>query len=560
MRFTTACIKFDDAAHDNQLLVPRSLRAQDFSIDACPSRKRLSGHCFAAIHTGSGRSHEGGWGREERIKNLFHNISEGRRQVSEADVLKYAVDRGLPTDYVRPFFSGLIKNGGPLAAIAGRVNFEAFRNYVMARESALKRTFDALDNDGDGKISSTDMRAGLSHLAITCPNSRCCYRSRTSCVNYLLGTLGSKNKEPVDFSTFRRFFLLLPQQDMLVEYWLKAGDPACCDIGNHVSFTDERRKPAASPWGHLLAGAAAGAVSRTATAPLETLRLMAMTGALGGSGHAQQARAGGMLLAASELVRVAGWRSLYRGNLANVVRSAPQKALDFFAFDALKGALSRRAGPASSRPPLGTLETLVAAGAAGALSNAALYPLEVVRCRLATDATGVYRGMLQTFMMIARTEGPSAFYRGLVPSVAAILPEAAITYGLFDLLKRSYVNFSGQTEAGVLPSLMAGVFSAFMGQVVAYPLETVSRRMQVTKGTTGTLQAMRDILGNGGVRGLYRGLGAASVRVIPMAVVSFGTYEFIRMQYTKWEEWLEIQAATHEAHLLMQSEQLQCGV
>lgn len=69
--------------------------------------------------------------------------------------------------------------------------------------------------------------------------------------------------------------------------------------------------------------------------------------------------------------------------------------------------------------------------------------------------------------------------RGLGPSVAAILPEAAITYGLFDLLKRSYVVYSGGTEAGVLPSLAAGVLAAFTGQVVAYPLETVSRRMQV---------------------------------------------------------------------------------
>ena len=31
-----------------------------------------------------------------------------------------------------------------------------------------------------------------------------------------------------------------------------------------------------------------------------------------------------------------GWRALYRGNLLNVLRSAPQKALDFFTFDLYK--------------------------------------------------------------------------------------------------------------------------------------------------------------------------------------------------------------------------------
>lgn len=78
--------------------------------------------------------------------------------------------------------------------------------------------------------------------------------------------------------------------------------------------------------------------------------------------------------------------------------------------------------------------------------------------------------------------------RGVLPSVAAILPEAAITYGLFDLLKRAYVTYSGGAEAGVLPSLAAGVAAAFTGQVVAYPLETVSRRMQVQSPPVLVLQ------------------------------------------------------------------------
>ncbi len=36
---------------------------------------------------------------------------------------------------------------------------------------------------------------------------------------------------------------------------------------------------------------------------------------------------------------------------------------------------------------------------------------------------------------MAAAEGVGGLYRGLLPSAAAILPEAAITYGLFDTLK-----------------------------------------------------------------------------------------------------------------------------
>lgn len=50
---------------------------------------------------------------------------------------------------------------------------------------------------------------------------------------------------------------------------------------------------------------------------------------------------------------------------------------------------------------------------------------------------------------------------------------------MFDTLKRGYAKMSGRGEAGVLPSISFGVVSAFVGQLVAFPLETISRRMQV---------------------------------------------------------------------------------
>lgn len=84
-------------------------------------------------------------------------------------------------------------------------------------------------------------------------------------------------------------------------------------------------------------------------------------------------------------------------------------------------------------------------------------------------------------LQILKVEGTPALYAGLGPSIAAIIPEAAITYGMFDVLKKSYSQMRGVAEPPVVVSLAFGVSSAFMGQLVAYPLETVSRRMQVTR-------------------------------------------------------------------------------
>ena len=149
---------------------------------------------------------------------------------------------------------------------------------------------------------------------------------------------------------------------------------------------------------------------------METVRLLAMTGSIPQQLPLNQA--------ASEVVRRCGWRGLFRGNRVNVLKSAPQKALDFFAFDAYKAMLTQHV---PRMPRIVTVFT--AAGLAGVSSCAVLYPLEVVRTRMSLDFSGKYRGLVQTVRLIVRQEGLTALYRGFVPSAAAILPEAAITYG-----------------------------------------------------------------------------------------------------------------------------------
>jgi solute carrier family 25 (mitochondrial phosphate transporter), member 23/24/25/41 len=53
---------------------------------------------------------------------------------------------------------------------------------------------------------------------------------------------------------------------------------------------------------------------------------------------------------------------------------------------------------------------------------------QVVRSRLTLDAAGAHGGIARCVAAVA-AEGPGAFYRGLGPSLAAIAPEAAMTYG-----------------------------------------------------------------------------------------------------------------------------------
>lgn len=68
----------------------------------------------------------------------------------------------------------------------------------------------------------------------------------------------------------------------------------------------------------LLSGAVAGAISRTAVAPLETIRTHLMVGS-GGESTTQVFR---------DIMKHEGWKGLFRGNLVNVIRVAPARAVE----------------------------------------------------------------------------------------------------------------------------------------------------------------------------------------------------------------------------------------
>ena len=68
----------------------------------------------------------------------------------------------------------------------------------------------------------------------------------------------------------------------------------------------------------LLSGALSGAVSRTAVAPLETIRTHLMVGTCGHT----------FPEVFHHIMHTEGWRGLFRGNGVNVIRVAPSKAIE----------------------------------------------------------------------------------------------------------------------------------------------------------------------------------------------------------------------------------------
>lgn len=265
----------------------------------------------------------------------------------------------------------------------------------------------------------------------------------------------------------------------------------------------------------LISGAIAGAVSRTAVAPLETIRTHLMVGS---SGHSTTE-------VFRDIMQTDGWTGLFRGNLINVIRVAPSKAVELFTYDTVNKHLSSKPG---EQPKVPIPPSLIAGACAGVSSTILTYPLELVKTRL-TIQRDVYNGIVDAFVKIIREEGASELYRGLAPSLIGVIPYAATNYCAYDTLRKAYRKVFKQEKIGNMETLLIGSLAGAISSTATFPLEVARKHMQAgaVSGRVykNVFHALASILEQEGVQGLYRGLGPSCVKLMPAAGISFMCYE-----------------------------------
>lgn len=278
----------------------------------------------------------------------------------------------------------------------------------------------------------------------------------------------------------------------------------------------------------LVSGAIAGAVSRTCVAPLETIRTHLMVGSNGDS----------MSEVFQSIMKTEGWMGLFRGNFVNVIRVAPSKAIELFAFDTAKKFLTPKADESPKTP---FPASLIAGALAGVSSTLCTYPLELIKTRL-TIEKDVYDNFLHAFVKILREEGPSELYRGLTPSLIGVVPYAATNYYAYDTLKKFYRKTFKQEEISNIATLLIGSAAGAISSTATFPLEVARKQMQV--GAVGGRQVYKNvfhalycIMEKEGIGGLYKGLGPSCIKLMPAAGISFMCYEACKKILVEDEEY-----------------------
>jgi solute carrier family 25 phosphate transporter 23/24/25/41 len=189
---------------------------------------------------------------------------------------------------------------------------------------------------------------------------------------------------------------------------------------------------------------------------------------------------------------------------ANVVKIAPESAIKLTVNDLMRSRVS--GDPA--HPTLG--ERFLCGATSGAVSQAAIFPLELTKMRLAVTAPHTYSGIMHCIATVVRDEGPRALYKGLFPSLVGIIPYAGVELTTYTWLRDRYIETHDGCAPPIAAVLLCGAAASTAGQSVAYPLSLVRTRMcqQGAPGRPvlydGMVDCIRKIIAADGYRGLYR--------------------------------------------------------
>ncbi|XP_019369150.1 PREDICTED: mitochondrial coenzyme A transporter SLC25A42 [Gavialis gangeticus] len=287
----------------------------------------------------------------------------------------------------------------------------------------------------------------------------------------------------------------------------------------------------------LMSGALAGAVAKTAVAPLDRTKIMFQV-----SSKRFSAKEAYRFIYRSYLHD--GIWSLWRGNSATMVRVIPYAAIQFCAHEEYKHLLGSYYGfHGKALPPF---PRFIAGSLAGMTATMLTYPLDMVRARMAVTPKEMYSNIIHVFIRISQEEGLKTLYRGFTPTIIGVIPYAGLSFFTYESLKKLHADHSGRLQPYPVERLLFGACAGLIGQSASYPLDVVRRRMQ-TAGVTGhtyssILLTMQEIIREEGlVRGLYKGLSMNWVKG-PIAVgISFMTFDLTQILLRKLQHRMDVQ-------------------
>lgn len=349
------------------------------------------------------------------------------------------------------------------------LGLQEFSDFLLSKERSLKQLFESIDLDKDQHITSEELSQWLqsANIHLTPEQAR-----------KLVKRMDLDANEKIEWEEFRDFVVFIPQsrgtapsqRELVIFHSTLFGQIAA---GDQFEMGYALPKASALSSGktvqYILCGGLSAAVSRTATAPLDRLRVYFQnkTSRLKLLPRPQSAgaRAGfgqEFMLAVKEIYANGGLRSFWRGNSLELIKMIPGSAFQFTFFEISKSLIATYVEGKTDRSRISDTGRFAAGGLAGATAMVAGFPISTVKTRVMSQivmdrslpnagqpATEGRHIALRTASDMWRAGGVRAFYKGLPVALLGIVPYSGTNLALFELLRREYVDRFNRTPSNV---------------------------------------------------------------------------------------------------------------
>uniref|UniRef100_A0A8C6W2N0 Mitochondrial adenyl nucleotide antiporter SLC25A24 n=2 Tax=Nannospalax galili TaxID=1026970 RepID=A0A8C6W2N0_NANGA len=301
----------------------------------------------------------------------------------------------------------------------GKLDFEEFMKYLKDHEKKMKLAFKSLDKNNDGKIEPSEIVQSLEMLGLSIPEKQ---------AELIPQSIDSDGTMTVDWNEWRDYlFNVVTGIEEIIHFWKHSTG---VDIGDSLIIPDEFTedgKKSGQWWRQLLAGGVAGAVFRTSTAPLDRLKFMMQQYLITFCFYflVHGSKSMNIFGGFQQMVKEGRICCLWRENGTNVIKIAPETAVQFWAYEQKK--LLTEEGQ-----KIGTFERFISGSIAGATAQTFIYPMEVLKTRLAVAKTGQYSGIFGCAKKILKHEGFGAFNKGYVCNLLGIIAYAGIDLAVYE--------------------------------------------------------------------------------------------------------------------------------
>ncbi|XP_042062148.1 mitochondrial carrier protein CoAc1-like [Salvia splendens] len=193
------------------------------------------------------------------------------------------------------------------------------------------------------------------------------------------------------------------------------------------------------------------------------------------------------------------------------------------------------------------VKELIAGGAAGGIAKTAVAPLERTKILLQTRTQGFHSlGIYPSLKKLLKHEGVAGFYKGNGASVLRIVPYAALHFMAYEQYRSQILDNYSALGTGPVVDLLAGSAAGGTAVLCTYPLDLArtklayqvvdtrgdlkhgTRQFHSNPGYTGIGNVFKKVYTEGGVRGLYRGIGPTLIGILPYAGLKFYVYEELK--------------------------------